>query len=111
MTRRRSSRRGAPTRRRPSWGRSGRTIGEVRVEVTAPGVDAAVLVIEVDSAGDCLGQGEAGGGGPVTGELVPLLLGDVLSHQEWGGDRGGRVVSCVDISASSATCVAKINTV
>ena len=70
-----------------------------------------MLVIEVDSAGDGLGQGEAGGGGPVTGELVPLLLGDVLSHQEWGRDRGGRVVSCVDISASSATCVAKINTV
>ena len=41
------------------------------------------------------------------GERVPLLLGDGLSHQEWGGDRGGRFVSCVDISA---TCVAKFNT-
>ena len=64
-------------------------LGEVRVGVTASGVDAAMLVIKVESAGDGRGQGEAGGGGPVPGELVPLLLGDVLSHQEWGGDRGG----------------------
>ena len=55
--------------------------GEVLVGVAVPGVDAAVLVIEVDSAGDGLGQSEAGRGGLVGGELVPLLLGDVLSHQ------------------------------
>ena len=86
-------------------------LGAVLVGVAVSGVNAAVRVIEVDSAGDGLGQGEARGGGPVPGELVPLLLGDVISHQEWGGDRGGHGVSCVDISASSATCVAKTNTV
>ena len=39
------------------------------------------LVVELDGAGDGLGEGEAGGLGGDGAQLVPLLLGDVLGHQ------------------------------
>jgi hypothetical protein len=44
-------------------------LGEVLVGVAIASVDAAVLVVELDGAGDGLGQGEAGGGGLVLREL------------------------------------------
>ena len=54
---------------------------EVDVGVLVSGVDAAVLVVELDGAGAGLLQGEAGGLGDDVLQLVPLLLGDVLGHQ------------------------------
>ena len=39
------------------------------------------LVVELDSAGDGLGEGEAGGLGGDGAQLVPFLLGDVLGHK------------------------------
>merc|ERR1712002_1016400 len=56
-------------------------IGEVDVGVLVSGVDAAVLVVELNSASNGLGQGEARGLGDDSAELVPFLLGDVLGHQ------------------------------
>jgi len=58
---------------------------EVDVGVLVTGVDAAVLVVELDGASDGLGQGEAGGLGDVGTQLVPLLLGHVLGNQAVGG--------------------------
>jgi len=56
-------------------------IGEVDVGVLVSSVDAAVLVVELNSASNGLGQGEARGLGDDSAELVPFLLGDVLGHQ------------------------------
>ena len=44
-------------------------LGEVLVGVLIPSIDAAVLIIELDGAGDCLGEGE-----PRCGRLVPRKL-------------------------------------
>jgi len=60
-------------------------IGEVDVGVLVSGVDAAVLVVELNSAGNGLGQGEAGSLGDNAAKLVPLLLGHVLGNQAVGG--------------------------
>ncbi len=56
-------------------------VGKVDVGVLVSGVDAAVLVVELNGAGAGLGQGEAGGLGDDVLHLVPLLLGDVLGHK------------------------------
>jgi len=56
-------------------------ISEVDVRVLVSSVDTAVLVVEVDGASDGLGEGEAGGLGDNTAQLVPLLLGHVLGDQ------------------------------
>jgi len=56
-------------------------ISEVNVGVLVTSVDAAVLVVELNSASNGLGQGEARGLGDDSAELVPFLLGDVLGHQ------------------------------
>jgi len=56
-------------------------ISEVDVGVLVTSVDAAVLVVELNSASNGLGQGEARGLGDDSAELVPFLLGDVLGHQ------------------------------
>ena len=55
--------------------------GSHLVGVPVSGVDAAVLVVELDSAGDGLGQGEPGGDGHSLGQLLPQGLGDILGHQ------------------------------
>ena len=44
-------------------------LGEVLVGVFIPSIDATVLIIELDGAGDCLGEGE-----PRCGRLVPRKL-------------------------------------
>jgi len=57
---------------------------EVNVGVLVTSVDAAVLVVELDSASNGLGQGEARGLGDVGTQLVPLFLGHVLGNQAVG---------------------------
>jgi len=59
-------------------------IAEVLVGIPITSVDTAVLVIEINSAGNGLSKGEAGGGGLDWGELLPLFLGDVLGDQRVG---------------------------
>jgi len=56
-------------------------IGEILVGIPVTGVDAAVLVVELNSAGNGLGEGEARGGGDNAREFIPSLLGDVLGDQ------------------------------
>jgi len=60
-------------------------ISEVDVGVLVTGIDTAVLVVELNSAGNGLGKGEARGLGDNATELVPLLLGHVLGNQAVGG--------------------------
>ena len=43
------------------------------------------LVVEFDGASDGLGEGEAGGLGDNSAQLVPFLLGHVLGDQAVGG--------------------------
>ncbi len=59
--------------------------GKVDVGVSVAGVDAAVLVVELDGARAGLAQGEAGRLGHDVLERVPLLLGHVLGHQGVAG--------------------------
>jgi hypothetical protein len=56
-------------------------VSEVDVRVFISGVDAAVLVVELDSAGDGLGQGELRSLADNTAQLVPFLFGDMLGDQ------------------------------
>merc|ERR1711936_966899 len=56
-------------------------ISEVDVGVLVSGIDTAMLVVELNSAGNGLSQSETGGLGDNSGELVPLLLGNVLGNQ------------------------------
>jgi len=74
-------------------------IGEVDVGVLVSGVDAAVLVVELNSASDGLGEGESGGLGDNATKLVPLLLGDVLGSQGVGGldvgEFAGHIFACL----------------
>jgi len=65
-------------------------IGEILVGIPVTGVDAAVLVVELNSAGNGLGEGEAGGLGGDVLHFIPSLLGDVLGHQRVGGLDGGK---------------------
>jgi len=60
-------------------------ISEVDVGVLVTSIDTAVLVVELNSAGNGLGKGEARGLGDNATELVPLLLGHVLGNQAVGG--------------------------
>merc|ERR1719236_325437 len=60
-------------------------ISEVNVGVLVTGIDTAVLVVELNSAGNGLGKGEARGLGDNATELVPLLLCHVLGNQAVGG--------------------------
>merc|ERR1719370_1306226 len=60
-------------------------VGEVLVGVPVAGVDAAVLVVELDGAGNGLGQGKSAGLGLNVLQLVPLLLRDMLGHEGVGG--------------------------
>merc|ERR1719232_2458052 len=60
-------------------------LGEVLVGVPVSGVDAAVLVVELDGASAGLGDGEAAGLGLNVLNLVPSLLGHVLGDQGVGG--------------------------
>jgi len=50
-----------------------------------------VLVIECDSTGNCLSQGESGGLGGDVLELIPLCLVDMLSHKGVLGSNEGEV--------------------
>jgi len=74
-------------------------IGEVDVGVLVSGVDAAVLVVELNSASNGLGQGESRGLGDDATKLVPLLLGHVLSDQRVGGldvgEFAGHIFACL----------------
>merc|ERR1712012_187491 len=63
--------------------------GKVLVGVPVTGVDAAVLVVELNSASDGLDEGEAGGLGLDSLELLPLVLGDVLGNEGVLGLDGG----------------------
>ena len=60
-------------------------VGKVLVRVPVAGVDAAVLVVELDGARDGLGEGEAASLGADVLVLVPSLLGHVLGDQGVGG--------------------------
>merc|ERR1711929_4653 len=79
--------------------------GKVLVGVPVTSIDTAVLVVELDGAGAGLGQGEATGLGLDVLELIPLILGDVLSHKGVGGlDSGeisGHLGPCSGLSASA----------
>jgi len=67
---------------------------KVDVGVLVTSIDATVLVVELNGASNGLGQGELGGLGHDAGQFVPLLLGDVLSHQRvLGLDIGERSAS------------------
>jgi len=77
-------------------------ISEVDVGVLVTSVDAAVLVVELNSASNGLGQGESGGLGDDATKLVPLLLGHVLSDQRVGGldvgEIAGHIFACLYVS-------------
>jgi len=71
---------------------------KVDVGVLVTSIDAAVLVVELNGASNGLGQGELGGLGHDAGQFVPLLLGDVLSHQRvLGLDIGERSGHCFSL--------------
>merc|ERR1711972_501951 len=65
--------------------------GEVLVRVPVTGVDAAVLVVELDCAGNGLGKSESRGLGGDVLQLVPLVLGDVLGNKGVLGSNEGEV--------------------
>jgi len=69
-------------------------ISKVNVGVFVTSIDTAMLVVELYSAGNGLGQSELRGLGDDAGELVPLLLGDVLSHQRVFGLDIGKSGHC-----------------
>ena len=64
-------------------------LGEVLVAIPVSGVDAAVLVVELDGALTAGLEGASRGGGGDVLQLVPLLLGHVLGDQGVGGQDGG----------------------
>merc|ERR1712012_129536 len=65
--------------------------GKVLVRIPVTGVDAAVLVVELDCAGNGLGKSESGGLGGDVLQLVPLVLGDVLGNKGVLGSNEGEV--------------------
>merc|ERR1719317_1834536 len=62
---------------------------KVLVRVPVTGVDAAVLVVELNGASDGLDESEAGGLGLDSLQLLPLVLGDVLGNEGVLGLDGG----------------------
>merc|ERR1719458_295257 len=64
-------------------------LGEVLVAIPVSGVDAAVLVVELDGALTARLEGAAGSLGGDVLQFVPLLLGHVLGDQGVGGQDGG----------------------
>jgi len=79
-------------------------LGKVLVRVPVSGVDAAVLVVELDGAGAGLGDGESAGLGLDVLDAVPSLLGDVLGHQGVGGLDGGEFSGHVDNCSVKYCC-------
>merc|ERR1719431_2554627 len=65
--------------------------GKVLVRVPVTSVDAAVLVVELDCAGNGLGKSESGGLGGDVLQLVPLVLSDVLGNKGVLGSNEGEV--------------------
>ena len=59
-------------------------LGEVLVAIPVSGVDAAVLVVELDGALTARLEGASSGGGLDVLQFVPPLLGHVLGHQGVG---------------------------
>merc|ERR1719290_514686 len=72
--------------------------GKVLVGVPAPGIDTTMLVVELNGAGACLGQGEAAGLGLDVLQFVPFFLGDVLGHQRVGGLNCGEFSGHFDLA-------------
>merc|ERR1719397_2496975 len=64
---------------------------KVLVRVPVTGVDAAVLVVELDCAGNELGKSETRGLSGDVLQLVPLVLGDVLGNKRVLGGNEGEV--------------------
>ena len=62
---------------------------KVLVRVPVSGVDAAVLVVELDGTLTARLEGASRGGGGDVLQFVPLLLGHVLGDQGVGGQDGG----------------------
>merc|ERR1719317_1522917 len=62
---------------------------KVLVGIPVTSVDAAVLVVELNSASNGLDEGEAGGLGLDSLELLPFVLGDVLGNEGVLGLDGG----------------------
>jgi len=56
-------------------------LSEVNIGILITSIDTAMLVVELNSASNGLGEGELRGLGDNAGELVPLFLGDVLGNQ------------------------------
>jgi len=56
-------------------------ISKVDVGVLVTSIDTTVLVVELNGASNGLGQGELGSLGDDATQFIPLLLGDVFSHQ------------------------------
>merc|ERR1712012_1352605 len=65
--------------------------GEVLVRIPVTSVDAAVLVVELDCAGNGLGKSESGGLGGDVLQLVPLVFSDVLGNKGMLGSNEGAV--------------------
>jgi hypothetical protein len=56
-------------------------LSEVSVGILITSIDTTMLVVELNGAGNSLGQGELGGLADNARQLVPLFLGDVLGNQ------------------------------
>ena len=56
-------------------------LSKVNVGVLITGIDTTVLVVELNSAGNGLGKGEARSLGLDPAEFVPLVLGNMLGNQ------------------------------
>merc|ERR1712020_494831 len=74
-------------------------VGEHLVGVPVARIDAAVLVVEINSAGDRLAQGESAGGSLDGAQLLPDRLSHILGHKTvlgfniWEGV--GHVGACI----------------
>jgi len=56
-------------------------ISEIKVRILITSIDTAMLVVEINSASNGLGQGEARGLGDVITQFCPFFGGDVLGSQ------------------------------